>query len=152
MKTENGCEEAPFESKKVYCGPKTQTNQQEDQFDSLKEQKEQLVKDLIAAKEENQKLYTENKVNKGNLVICGNAQGRLQHENSEQQKVIERLNRNLETINLEHETEINRFKEQSIEQQKTIGQLTRDKKMLEAKIKQLTANVANSKEPFKVTK
>lgn len=148
MKKERDIIDVPFETTEIYCNAKAGTNELENQNAVLKEEKEQLINNLIAAKEENQKLYIEVKSKQQIISACDDEKNRLQFENSKQQKVIAELTHKQQTIVSAHEGQQHRFQEELSKQQKIIVQLSHENKNSQAKIKQLmaTTSVERTKE------
>lgn len=59
VKSEKDIDETPFDSSTVYCGSKDVTEVQRKQIESLTNEKQKLIEDLMATKDENQKMYFE---------------------------------------------------------------------------------------------
>lgn len=136
VKNENDIINVPFETTEVCRGSKNDTNQQlENQIANLTEEKDQLINDLIAAKDENQKLYAQVKSKQQKILA-------YEIEKTKQQKLNAELTSKQQTMVSTHENQQRSLQKELCELRNNIAQLTRDNKNLQAKIKQLMVSAS----------
>lgn len=136
VKKESDIDDVPFESSTVLCGPKSNTNQQEIRITALKEEKEQLIKNLIETKQENQKLYMDIKCKEQTIAVYDD-------QIVQKEKQISELTHKYQVAILAQEDQKSRSEEEITKQKEIVIQLTRENKTSQAKIKQLMATTCS---------
>lgn len=94
VKSESDINDSPFKTVKVHCNKSIADNLNE-QIDQLKKEKEALVKELVAVKTENQKIYFSIKDQQRVIEEHEIAKTEFQQQLADQEKMIKQLNRDL---------------------------------------------------------
>lgn len=93
VKTEHDINDNPFDLNDVHCGLKDNQHEISIQIDALKQEKADLVQELIAMKADNQKFYFEIKSQKQTIAVLEAERIELHKKVSDQQKLVTEITR-----------------------------------------------------------